>query len=125
MAKSLELYINSIPGGYHTLMVVEGVRREQAPFTSNDHQEMLAEALRLVEDGSEGFDGRLRIFDPRNHMVRNRDGQSSLTTKQLRLFVTIPGGPIPKVEPDPTQYAPHRSTEDDEAARNLGRQLMA
>ena len=123
MAKSLELYINSIVGGYHTLMVVEGVRREQAPFTSNDQQEMLTEALRLLE--GEGFDGRLRIFDLGNHMVRNRDGQSSLTTKQLRLFVTIPGGPIPKVEPDPTQYAPHRSTEDDEAARNLGRHLMA
>lgn len=123
MAKSLELYINSIVGGYHTLMVVEGVRREQAPFTSNDQQEMLTEALRLLE--GEGFDGRLRIFDPGNHMVRNRDGQSSLTTKQLRLFVTIPGGPIPKVEPDPTQYAPHRSTEDDEAARNLGRHLLA
>jgi len=123
MAKSLELYINSIVGGYHTLMVVEGLRREQAPFTSNDHQEMLTEALRLLE--GEGFDGRLRIFDPGNHMVRNRDGQSSLSTKQLRLFVTIPGGPIPKVEPDPTQYSPHRSTEDDEAARNLGRHLMA
>lgn len=123
MAKSLELYINSIVGGYHTLMVVEGVRREQAPFTSNDHQEMLTEALRLLD--GDGFDGRLRIFDPGNHMVRNRDGQSSLTTKQLRLFVTIPGGPIPKVEPDPTQYAPHRSTEDDEAARNLGRHLSA
>lgn len=123
MAKSLELYINSIVGGYHTLMVVEGVRREQAPFTSNDHQEMLTEALRLLD--GDGFDGRLRIFDPGNHMVRNRDGQSSLTTKQLRLFVTIPGGAIPKVEPDPTQYEPHRSTEDDEAARNLGRHLMA
>ena len=73
MAKSLELYINSIVGGYHTLMVVEGVRREKAPFTSNDHQEMLSEALRLLE--GEGFDGRLRIFDPGNHMVRNRDGQ--------------------------------------------------
>lgn len=123
MAKSLELYINSIVGGYHTLMVVEGVRREQAPFTSNDHQEMLSEALRLLE--GEGCDGWLRIFDPGNHMVRNRDGQSRLSTKQLRLFVTIPGGPIPKVEPDPTQYEPHRSTEDDEAARNLGRHLMA
>ena len=123
MAKSLELYINSIVGGYHTLMVVEGVRREKAPFTSNDHQEMLTEALRLLE--GEGFDGRLRIFDPGNHMVRNRDGQSSLTTKQLRLFVTIPGGPINKVEPDPTQYEPHRSTEEDEAARNLGRHLTA
>jgi len=123
MAKSLELYINSIVGGYPTLMVVEGVRREQAPFTSNDHQEMLSEALRLLE--GEGFDGWLRIFDPGNHMVRNRDGQSRLSTKQLRLFVTIPGGPIPKVEPDPTQYEPHRSTEDDEAARNLGRHLMA
>ena len=123
MAKSLELYINSIVGGYHTLMVVEGVRREKAPFTSNDHQEMLTEALRLLE--GEGFDGRLRIFDPGNHMVRNRDGQSSLTTKQLRLFVTIPGGPIHKVEPDPTQYEPHRSTEEDEAARNLGRHLTA
>lgn len=123
MAKSLELYINSIVGGYHTLMVVEGLRREQAPCTSNDHQEMLTEALRLLD--GEGFDGRLRIFDPGNHMVRNRDGQSSLTTKQLRLFVTIPGGPIHKVEPDPTQYEPHRSTEDDEAARNLGRHLLA
>ena len=86
-------------------------------------EDALSEALRLLE--GEGFDGRLRIFDPGNHMVRNRDGQSSLTTKQLRLFVTIPGGPIPKVEPDPTQYEPHRSTEDDEAARNLGRHLMA
>ncbi len=123
MTKALELYINSIVGGYHTLMVVEGLRREQAPFTSNDHQEMLTEALRLLD--GEGFDGRLRIFDPGNHMVRNRDGQSSLTTKQLRLFVTIPGGPIHKVEPDPTQYEPHRSTADDEAARNLGRHLLA
>ncbi|MFA7339666.1 MAG: hypothetical protein WC028_22990 [Candidatus Obscuribacterales bacterium] len=123
MSKSLELYINAIVGGYHTLMVVEGVRREKAPFTANDHQEMLAEALRLLE--GEGFDGQLRIFDSGNVMVRNRDGQSSLTTKQLRMFVTIPGGPIHKVEPDPTQYEPHRSTDEDEAARNLGRHLMA
>jgi hypothetical protein len=123
MAKSLELYINDIKGGYHTLMVVEGVRREKAPFTANDHQEMLAEALRLLE--GEGFDGRLRIFDSGKHMVRNRDGQSWLTTKQLRLFVTTPGGPIHKVEPDPTQYDPHRSTAENEAARNLGRHLKA
>ncbi|CAN5161585.1 hypothetical protein BH11CYA1_BH11CYA1_08030 [soil metagenome] len=121
MSKSLELYVNKEPGGYHTLMVVEGMRREKAPFTSNDHQEMLTEALRLLE--GEGFDGRLRIFDSGNVMVRNRDGQSSLTTKQLRLFVTIPGGPLQ--QPDPTQYERHRSTDDDESARNLGRHLMA
>ncbi|MFA6211592.1 MAG: hypothetical protein WC714_19295 [Candidatus Obscuribacterales bacterium] len=119
MSKALELYVNKEAGGYHTLMVVEGTRREKAPFTSNDHQEMLSEALRLLE--GEGFDGRLRIFDVGNVMVRNRDGQSSLTTKQLRLFVTIPGGPL---QPDPQQYKPGHS-DSDEVARNLGRHLMA
>lgn len=120
MSKTLELYINGERGGYHTLMEVEGVRREKAPFTSNDHQAMLTEALRLLEGG--GFDGQLRIFDTNNIMVRNRDGQSRLTTKQLRLFVTIPGGPLH--QPDPTQFDRHQSP-DDEVARNLGRHMMA
>ena len=32
----LELYVNSIKGGFHTLMLVQGARRTQHPFTSQE-----------------------------------------------------------------------------------------
>lgn len=115
MSKSLELYVNGEGGGYHTLISVSGVHREKEPFTSPDHQEMLAEALRLLEGG--GFEQRLRIIDPRNIMVKMRSGQTELTTKQLRIFVTIPGGML---APESRESRPKES---DEIARQLGRHL--
>jgi len=115
MSKSLELYINGEKGGYHTLISVSGVRREKEPFTAQDHQQMLAEALRLLEGG--GFEERLRIIDPRNIVVKTRSGQSALTTRQLRMFVTMPGG---KLAPEPQERSPKFS---DEVARQLGRHL--
>jgi len=114
MSKLLELYINGEKGGFHTLMSVSGVHRQPEPVTSADHQEMLVEALRLLDGG--GYEGRLRIVDPSNVMVQARDGQSTLSTKQLRMFVNMPSGGA--LEPDPRE---HSTRPADETARMLGR----
>jgi hypothetical protein len=78
--KSLEIYLNGEAGGYHTLMVVEGHRREQHSFTS--------EAARLIES-DKTFEKSARVIDPARKTVKN--GDTRLAYSSLRHFAPHSG----------------------------------
>lgn len=95
----LELYVNSIKGGFHTLMLVQGARRTQHPFTSQEVDEMLVRARDLMDQGYEGtaVDGSLRVIDPGRTKVLSGDARYSL--KQLRLWTSPDYGRREPVQP--------------------------
>jgi hypothetical protein len=86
--KSLEIYLNGEAGGYHTLMVVEGHRREQHSFTSQKTDEMYGEAARLIES-DKTFEKSARVIDPARKTVKN--GDTRLAYSSLRHFAPHSG----------------------------------
>ncbi|MBS2006071.1 MAG: hypothetical protein JST01_03445 [Cyanobacteria bacterium SZAS TMP-1] len=98
--KTLELYINSQAGGYHSFIVVEGTRRYQLEnnFSVQSVDEMLKHAEGLIESNT-GYEPRLRVYDPGHKMVKGGDGITWVTQKQLRLW-TMPRG---MREPQPNE----------------------
>jgi hypothetical protein len=87
--KALEIYLNGegFANGkcqsYHTLMIVDGHRRERHEFTSTDPNAMYGEAARLIESDP-SFEKSARVIDPSRKVIRNGDMRLSL--KNLRFF---------------------------------------
>lgn len=85
--KTLELYINKEPGGFHNFIAVEGTRRSapEGNFSRTSIDEMLEEAERMLKGDSE-FEGRVRVFDLGHRMIARSDGIAWVTLKQLGLW---------------------------------------
>lgn len=115
----LELYINGIAGGYHNLMAVSGSRREQVGVSGTDADEMMRQALTMLESGD--YEPQLRVVDPGRIKCRTTDGVMVIPLSKLRVW-TAPSYGTAVAQPD--VLAPHAVPDDEISYRALGRHLV-
>lgn len=115
----LELYINGIAGGYHNLMAVSGARREQVGYSTSDVDEMMRQALTMLESGD--YEPQLRVVDPGRIKCRTSDGVMVITLSKLRVW-TSPSYGTTVAQPD--FLARHAVPDDEIGYRALGRHLV-
>jgi len=115
----LELYINGTAGGYHNLMAVSGARREQVGYSTNDADEMMRQALTMLETGD--YEPQLRVIDPGRIKCRTSDGVMVISLSKLRVW-TAPSYSTAAAQPD--ALAVHAVPDDEINYRALGRHLV-
>ncbi|MBK7747883.1 MAG: hypothetical protein IPP57_09095 [Candidatus Obscuribacter sp.] len=116
----LELYINGTAGGYHNLMAVSGARREQVGYSTNDVDEMMRQALTMLESGD--YEPQLRVVDPGRIKCRTSDGVMVINLSKLRVWTAPSYSTVAAMQPD--VLAATAVPDNEVHYRALGRHLV-